>query len=168
MKAGLELHSHLFWCINIIIQTQNGIATFMFNGSDVSFLRIQIVQETASWMKANIWGQLAMSYSAQVLENHDEIINQFNHELEHQVDIKPWETLSAQYTNGELNGFTGQVSSNGISISGVIKDQVIYLYGAHTRFGEYPYPRHMRQGAFSVTKSMGAAIAFFTFGSKIW
>jgi hypothetical protein len=43
---------------------------------------------------------------------------------------------------------------------------VWYVKGCHTRSGPYPYCRHMRHGVFSVTKSLGAAIALLRLAAK--
>src|SRR5207249_1188411 len=59
-----------------------------------------------------------------------------------------------------------------ISANGLIVDGVIYLRGCHTRAGPSPYCRHMRHGVFSVTKSLGAAVALLrlaqTYGDQVF
>ena len=57
-------------------------------------------------------------------------------------------------------------SPEDISANGLIVDGVVYLRGCNTRYGPYPYCRDMRQGVFSVTKSLGAAVALLRLAQK--
>jgi CubicO group peptidase (beta-lactamase class C family) len=45
-------------------------------------------------------------------------------------------------------------------------DGVLYVRGCETRYGPYPYCRQMRHGVFSVTKSLGAAVALLRLAQK--
>jgi len=51
-------------------------------------------------------------------------------------------------------------------VTGMIIDGVIYHQPCYTRYGNYPYCEEMRQGAYSTTKSMGAAIALLRLAQK--
>ena len=71
-----------------------------------------------------------------------------------------------------LEAFDGDAAPDEVSASGLIVDGVLYLRGCETRWGPYPYCRHMRHGAFSVTKSLGAAVALLrlaqTYGEQVF
>jgi CubicO group peptidase (beta-lactamase class C family) len=45
-------------------------------------------------------------------------------------------------------------------------DGILYLSACPTRYGEFPYCRYMRHGAFSVTKSAAAALALLRLAQK--
>src|SRR5262245_54565393 len=53
-----------------------------------------------------------------------------------------------------------------VRASGLVVDGVLYVKTCHTRSGPYPYCRHMRHGAYSVTKSAGAAVALLRLAAK--
>jgi CubicO group peptidase (beta-lactamase class C family) len=65
-----------------------------------------------------------------------------------------------------LERFDGEAAPEDISANGLIIDDVLYLRGCETRYGPYPYCREMRHGVFSVTKSLGAAIALLRLAQK--
>ena len=43
---------------------RNGLASFLYDDTHVSALRLQVVQETAAWAKVDFWGQAPMTYTA--------------------------------------------------------------------------------------------------------
>ncbi len=140
-------------------EAHNGIATFLYDDKQVSSFRFQVAQETASWNRTDFWGQSSMDYLPSSLENRDMLAAQFAEELGLQTPIRPWSELEENYDIELLSTFNGTINPLHISASGLILDDTIYLQTCFTRYGEFPYCRYMRHGAFSVTKSMGAAIA---------
>jgi CubicO group peptidase (beta-lactamase class C family) len=144
----------------------NGLATFLYDDTRVSALRLQVVQETAAWAKFDFWGQAPLTYTPGPLANEDALRAQFVSELQHQTAIRPWSELPASAGTTLLERFDGDAIPADISANGLIADGVIYLRGCHTRYGLYPYCRHMRHGVFSVTKSLGAAVALLRLAQK--
>lgn len=53
-----------------------------------------------------------------------------------------------------------------LKAGGLIIDGMIDLRGCETRAGPYPYCEQMRHGVYSVTKSMGAAVALLRLAQK--
>jgi CubicO group peptidase (beta-lactamase class C family) len=147
-------------------ETHNGIATFVYDDTQVSNLRIQIVQETASWRKRDFWGQLPMTYTPGTIPGQENVMARFDKEIEYQTPIRPWSELQKIADPELLENFNGAIHSQDISATGLIVDNIIYLQPCPTRYGAYPYPRYMRHGVFSVTKSMGAAIAMLRLAQK--
>jgi hypothetical protein len=84
---------------------------------------------------------------------------QFAAELQQQTPIRPWSALPTTTGSPWLERFAGDAESDEVSASGLIVDGVLYLRGCETRWGPYSYCQHMRHGVFSVTKSLGAAVA---------
>lgn len=148
------------------IETHNGIATFLFDDTHTSALRIQVVQETASWNINDYWGQGAMVYTPGILPNRDVLAEQFAQELSRQVPIHPWTELEEEYDPHLLSTFTGKLDLIDVSATGLIMDGTIYLQPCATRFGPFPYCGTMRHAAFSVTKSMAAAVALLRLAEK--
>jgi Beta-lactamase len=152
--------------------THNGLATFLYDDTRVSALRLQIVQETAAWTKYDGWGQAPLTYIPGAIADAEAVRAQFAAELQHETPIQPWSALPIAAGSPALEDFDGDTAPDDVSVSGVIIDGVIYLRGCKTRAGPFPYCRHMRQGVFSVTKSLGAAVALLrlaqTYGEQVF
>jgi Beta-lactamase len=146
--------------------THNGLATFLYDDTWVSALRFQVVQETAAWAKFDGWGQTHMTYAPGPIADEEAVRAQFVAELQQQTPIRPWSSLWVSSGAQWLEGFDGDTAPEDVSVSGLIVDGAIYLRGCETRAGPYPYCRHMRHGAFSVTKSLGAAVALLQLAQK--
>jgi hypothetical protein len=151
--------------------THTGLATFLYDDTRVSALRFQVVQETAPWAKYDGWGQTPLTYTPGLLANDAAVRAQFAAELQQQTPIRPWSALPVAGSPW-LEGFDGDAAPEDVSGSGLIIDGVLYLRGCETRWGPYPYCRHMRHGVFSVTKSLGAAVALLrlaqTYGDQVF
>ncbi len=52
-------------------ETHNGLATFLYDGTRVSALQFQVMQETAAWAKYDGWGRATMSYTPGSITNED-------------------------------------------------------------------------------------------------
>ena len=140
-------------------EAHNGVATFLYDDKRVSSLYVQVAQETAAWNRTDFWGQSPMEYTPGVIDNVDDLQAAFAQELSRQTPIRPWSDLEEDYDPGLLATFNDRFHPWDISASGIILDGTIYLQPCLTRYGEYTYCRYMRHGIFSVTKSMGAALA---------
>jgi hypothetical protein len=153
-------------------ETHNGLATFLYDDTRVSALWFQVVQETAAWAKYDGWGQAPLTYTPGAMADDEAVRAQFVAELQHETLIRPWSALPAASGTAALAGFNGDTAPEDVSASGLIIDGVLYLRGCETRAGPFPYCRHMRHGVFSVTKSLGAAVALLrlaqTYGAHVW
>ena len=163
---GMSRASFPFVLVSVYsYETHNGIATFVYDHTRVSDLRIQIVQEI-SWRKFDFRGQLPMTYISGPIVGYEDVVARFDQEIACQRPIRPWSELQKFADPKLLENFNGVVDSQDISATGLIVDNIIYLQPCHTRYGVYPYPRHMRNSVFSVTKSMGAAVAMLRLAQK--
>ena len=149
-------------------ETHNGLASFLYDDTRVSALRLQVVQETDMHAKLDYWGQAPMTYSPGAFPNEDALRAQFVAELKQHTPIRPWSELpkSTKSTPALLERFDGDANSEDISANGLVVDGVVYLRGCNTRYGPYPFCRDMRHGVFSVTKSLGAAVALLRLAQK--
>lgn len=148
-------------------ETHNGLATFLYDETRVSTLRFQLVQENVPWrLRYDGWGQAPLTYTPSPIVNEETLRAQFVEELRHQTPIKPWSALGVSSGAKWLEGFDGDTAPEDLKVSGLIIDGVLYLRGCETRYGPYPYCRQMRHGVFSVTKSLGAAIALLRLAQK--
>jgi Beta-lactamase len=150
----------------------NGLATFLYDDTQVSALRVQVVQETAPRAAFDGWGQTRMTYTPGPPANDAAVRAQFAAELRQQTPIRPWSAVPVAAGSPGVEGFDGDTAPEDVTASGLIVDGVIYLRGCETRWGPYPYCREMRHGVFSVTKSLGAAVALLrlaqTYGDQVF
>ena len=147
-------------------EAHNGLATFVFDDSRISSFRFQVIQETAAWSQIDFWGQSPLAYDPGRIGNRDVLAAQFAEELRRQTPIRPWSDLEEDYDPRLLAMFSSVTAPLNISATGLIADGTIYLQPCFTRYGVFPYCRTMRHGVFSVTKSMGAAIAMLRLAEK--
>lgn len=162
--GGMSRASFPFTLVSQITNAaHNGLATFLFDGARVSALRVQVVQETASWAKVDLWSQIALTYAPGAVANEASLRAEFAEELRRQTPIRPWSALPA---SPALAAFDGDAAPLDISANGLVVDGVLYVRGCHTRYGPFPYCREMRHGVFSVTKSAGGAVALLRLAQK--
>ena len=136
----------------------NGIATFLFNDTEVSYVRLQIVQETALWFRNDMYAQLSATYQPRTFDNATTIIENFQQEVLQTVEIRDWDQLTHIGTDPQKLTFNSQLKNSDINQTAFIKDNIVYMQPCYTRYGNYPYCRWMRNGAYSMTKSLGASL----------
>jgi hypothetical protein len=147
-------------------ESHNGVATFLYDDQRVSSIYLQITQETAAWQKTDFWGQAPMQYTPGAVAGRETLAEHFAQELDQQLPILPWSDLEAKYPALALKAFAGGLAPAEISAMGLVLDGAIYMPPCQTRYGEFPYCRAMRHGSFSVSKSMGAAVALLRLAEK--
>lgn len=143
-------------------ESHNGIASFLYNETDVSDLRIQIVQESSWWHQFEGWAQLPLSYAPGVPDNRPARDIVFAEELAQAILIRPWSDLKG---DAELLA-TYNGPALDIITSSLVIDGVLYAQPCRTRHGDFPYCRYMRNGVYSMTKSMGAALSLLRLAEK--
>jgi Beta-lactamase len=173
--GGLSRASFPFVLTDQANATRHGLATFLYDDTRVSMLRFQVVQENVPWQdKFDAWGQASMTYAPGPIPNEAALQAQFAAEVQRQTPIRPWSALPVSVSSKarRLARFDGDTAPDDLKVSGVIVDGVLYLRGCDTRWGPYPYCREMRHGVFSVTKSLGAAVALLrlsqTYGDQVF
>ena len=149
-------------------ESHNGIASFLYNETDVSELRVQIVQESSWRNQFDGWTQLPLSYAAGPLENRVALDQRFAEELEQAIPVQPWAALEGD--PGLLAAYDGAALD--VTVSGLVIDGVLYTQPCRTRYGDFPYCRYMRHGVYSMTKTMGAALSLLrlaeTYGDAVF
>jgi len=144
----------------------NGLATFTFDDTRVSSLFLQVTQETSPVFKPDYWGITAVTYTPHSLDSRNNHLTRFMEEEQRQIPILPFSELGANVDSTLLEAFTAGIPHEEISATGLIWNEVLYLQPCYTRYGEYPYYRHMRHAAYSLTKAMGALVAILRLAEK--
>lgn len=148
-------------------EAHNGVATFLFDETEVSSFRFQITQETAPDGDIyDMWGQLPMEYEPGVVQDRAAIERSFAEELASLSPLAEWSDLEAQFDTHVLDSLTEGLAPEEISAAGVVVDGVVYLQPSRTPSGDYPYPRFMQHAGMSVSKSIGAGIAMLWLAEK--
>jgi CubicO group peptidase (beta-lactamase class C family) len=147
---------------NYIGQARNGLATFVYNATDISDVAIQITQETSpvdDYEIANFKAMVPVEYDPRLFEDADRHILEFEKEMAARPPVRAWSDLP-------LGGFTAEFFRGGlppdeVSMAALLLDGVLYVQPAYTRSGPYPYPLEMRHGVFSCTKSLVMGLSMF-------
>jgi len=141
-------------------ESHNGLATFLFNATEVTALRFQIVQESSSWSQFDAAASVPLEYVPGPAGDR----RAFEAELAGRIPVRPWAALPGPVDPILLAGFDGGVRD--ITFSGIMVDGVLYAGPCRTRHGDFPYCREMRHGVFSVTKTAGAALSLLWLARK--
>ena len=145
-------------------ESHNGIASFLYNETEVSALRVQVVQEAISWNQFDGWAQLPLAYTPGPIENRQALEDRFTRERAQHIPMRPWSALAGNFDPRLLADFDGPALD--VTVSGLVVDGVLYAQPCRTRYGDYPYCREMRHGVFSMTKTMGAALSLLRLAEK--
>ena len=142
-----------------------GVATFLFNDRSMSQLRIQVAQETANWAQIDMWGQTAVAYTPGPIAQAQSAREAYARREATRLTVRPWAELAATRWRS-LENFDGKGNRHNITVSGLMIDDVFYLRPCRTRAGPHPYCREMRHDIFSISKSLGAAVAMLWLAKK--
>ncbi len=150
-------------------ETYNGIATFLYNGYEVSFMRYQVVQQLSpylvkSWFVA--WGHYQVQYTPGTVKGHSKLAKEFAHELKNRTPMRCFSELTEKYGLELLDNIDGSIDPKLILTSGFIIDNVIYAKPCNTPYGVYPYPYEMSHGVWSVTKTMVGLMSMLRMSQK--
>lgn len=166
-EPGDEDWSRAAFSIMLVHDFENvahqGLATFLYKGSDVSNLRLQFVQQTTPWNTPEHF--VAWGIAGTALRPIDEptrlaeLQAAATLEISRRTEARRWSELERQYPQGALDGFGGPLSEKWIVMNAAVKDGVVYYQDSETRYGPYPYPEEMRFGIRSMTKSITAPLA---------
>jgi CubicO group peptidase (beta-lactamase class C family) len=146
--------------------THNGLATFVYDETQVSSFFLQVTQETDPISPGDFWGVTTMDYKPHSIRNKKLLETQFAEEVQSQIPILPFSVLGKNVDAKLLETFTAGIEHEEISATGLIWNDTLYLQPCYTRHGDYPYGRYMRHAAYSLTKAMGALIALLRLAEK--
>jgi len=139
--------------------THNGTLMFLFRDGEVSNVWYQITQETCPYFKTDMWGLLPAIYHPASVSDADNLRNDFVKELEDRIPIKPIAALTEVYPDVDLSSFGAGLTSEHVSVYGLMADGVNYVGPCRTRYGDYGYCEAMRHASYSTAKSAFAAMA---------
>lgn len=147
---------------NFLGQARNGIATFVYNSSEISNVAVQVTQETSpvnEYVTSDFYGIVPVQLTSYLFSDRDQVILDFEKELDARPPVRPWSDLSMHSFTRSF--FNGGMRGDEVSTSALFMDGEIFMQPAETRTGQFPYPLNMRHGVFSVTKSLGMGLSMF-------
>ncbi len=141
-----------------------GLATFLYRGTEVSALQVQFVQQNAPYLLSpycQFWGAARTEFraSSEDAAAQATAARIARAELAARLPAQPLATLRKTLPRGTLDGLGGPVLPPWQVALGLFHKGTLYYEGAATPQGEYPYPLEMRFGVRSVTKSVGAPLS---------
>jgi CubicO group peptidase (beta-lactamase class C family) len=147
----------------------NGLATFLYDGSSVSRLRYQVVQQSSpyfiqTWFVA--MGHVPLEFHPGEIPDRDRIAGEFRQELADRAPRSDWSELEAEYDPAWFADFDSSIDPARVTTSGLIIDGTVYARPSRTPYGDFPYPDEMRHGVWSVTKSALALVAMLRMAQK--
>ncbi|MFJ8780936.1 hypothetical protein [Streptomyces sp. NPDC102476] len=151
----------------------NGLLTFLFDGSTISQVRYQIVNETCEYFQFDMWGQVGATYSRHTVSGDTALKNAYAAEVTHRIPTKPISALSTDYPNAgiDTSAFGSGVTASALSTYGVSYGGVNYVGACRTRQGAYPYCNQMVLPSYSLAKTMFAGIVLMrltqVYGSSV-
>lgn len=166
---GKSRASFPFFLTNLVEnETYNGVATFLFDDDSVSQLRYQIVQQLSPFMvttKFVAWNQLSIGYETQDIAS-ERLIADFEKELADQLVWRDWSVLEEKHGAELLADFNTGIDPKLVVASGLVIDDEVYVQSMATPYGDYPYPREMRHGVWSVTKTATGLVTLLRMAQK--
>ena len=142
--------------------THHGIATFLYNDNEISPVFYQIVTETKAFLcPANLqaWGWMEASHSDLDSDRVDSVVGKFIQEMDDQLPLKALSDWQSPQTDSCFESIDNGFGSDSTIISGLVIDNQIYASPCKTSQGAYPYPRALKFGIWSATKTAFCSIA---------
>jgi len=166
---GMSRASFPFFLTSIIEnETYNGVATFLYDDDSVSQLRYQIVQQLSPFM-LETWfvasSQIEIDHRPAAIAE-ETLIEDFSNELHDRPVWRDWSELEEKYGAELFANFDSGIDPKLVVTSGLIIDGEVYVRSMATPYGDYPYPREMRHGVWSVTKSAAGFVTLSRMAQK--
>ena len=149
-------------------QARNCVATFVYTPAAISNVYVQCSQETADSnadQVGNMRVMLQADYQPTTFSDYEQVVEDHNSRLLRRLPVFPIATVDTNNAVGTRFDAVRQTNAP-TSVGAVIIDGTMYGLPPNTRHGRYPYPRDMRHGVYSVTKSMAGALALFYFAER--
>ena len=144
--------------------THHGLGTFLFDDKKVTGVRFQIAIQTKTFVvpgEFDAWGSSPVD-SVEPLRQSEKAsaVDAFRRERNDHLVLRDFGELSDRVPAALLDAMHVGVGSWTAIVNGLVVDDAIYSTDCHTRAGAYPFPRAMKFGVWSATKTAFATIAW--------
>lgn len=142
--------------------THHGIATFLFNDSELSPVFFQIMAETKAFLcpeNLQAWGWMKFTNLAIDPDEVSSAVADFDTENADRRPLKPLTDWKSDATAACFDLIEDGFGSDSTLLSGLVVDDQIYASPCKTSQGDYPYPRALKFGIWSATKTAFCSVA---------
>jgi CubicO group peptidase (beta-lactamase class C family) len=143
-------------------ESHNGVATFLFNGSEVSDVRYQIVSQGTPYYVPDFfvaWGQLEADFDDTPVAGFETLVEAYTDEVNGRFPMAPLSDLEARFGAEVFEGFDGPINPKNIVVLGLVLDGTLYHSPCRTEYGDLPYCNVTRFGVWSTTKTAMGSMA---------
>ena len=166
---GMSRASFPFFLTNLVEnETYNGIATFLYDDESVSQLRYQIVHQLSPFLVKTefiAWNQQPVTYEPEDVAA-EQLVADFEEELADRLIWRDWSKLEDKYGAELFSDFDTGIDPSLVVAGGLVIDGEVYVHSMATPYGDYPYPREMRHGVWSVTKTLTGLVTLMRMAQK--
>ena len=137
-------------------ETHNGLATFLYRGSQVSGLRYQIVQQTLPGNVEVLFsasGRAPLRFESAAVKDEASLARRYRTAQAAAVPVRPWSDLARLVGADALAGFASALPASETVLSGIDYRGVFYLHDCNSAAGPLPWCDRARFGVWSVTKA---------------
>ena len=135
----------------------NGLATFLFKSDgSISNVHIQNVAETCTFYGFEFYGTLSGGYNKHTVANKSQVISDRNLEEAARIPTKPLADLAVDFPGVDLSNYGYAIDAPDMNGYSLLVNNISYVDGCTTRYGEHPYCSEKTIGIYSFTKSMHA------------
>ncbi len=142
--------------------THHGVATFLYDGQGISAIYFQITTETKAFLCPDnllAWGKLETDCTPLNSGDTAPAISQIKQELADQLPLIALDHWHSDATEACFNDIKSGFGSDTSVVNGLVIDDKIYATPCPTSVGDFPYPRAMKFGIWSATKTAFTSIA---------
>ena len=150
-------------------ETHNGVATFAYQGGQVSNLRFQVVQQTSPYLVTDYFtasGIASASWRRAAIPHLELLSEEYRQSLADEVPIGSWAELAAQAGSESLAGFDESLPSHDGVLAGLDYHGRFYLKYCSSAAGELPWCDRARFGVWSATKALANETALLRLAQK--
>lgn len=150
-------------------ETHNGLALFLYRGTEVSNVRIQIVQQTAPYYITNIFtaaGLVPAAFEPAAPAHLEQMRHAYATLRADEVPVAGWAALAADVGADKLAGFDGAMPPAQIVLSGLDYRGTFYLKECRSAGGALPWCERARFGVWSATKVLANESALLRLAQK--
>jgi len=142
--------------------SRHGLAMFLFTDSKISSIYFQIVAETKAFVapeKLLAWGYLSANRKSLDPNVGLDAVRGIRLEIEEQHGLYDLDSLKSEKTRLYFDEMESGTGSDSTLVHGLIINDEIFSTPCRTPVGDYPYPRAMKFGIWSATKTAFATVA---------
>ena len=142
--------------------THHGVAMFLYKDEEASPIFYQVTAETKAFLAPEglqAWGYL-MGQTERLETSHAaDAVQAIQVEISDQHPLKPIEHYRSEETTALFNDMEQGHGGDSTLLYGLVIKDEIYATPCPTVAGDYPYPREMKLGIWSATKTAFATVA---------